>query len=273
MNKIFLLFISLFLVLVRLNENNLKDEFSGPDVVFFETFNDGGDRWITSRNEKYTGTLNVREADDPFKIPGDKGLVVENEAKHHGISVRLPTINNKNKDLVIQYEVRLMNGLQCGGAYIKLLTEATLPSDLGDFKDSTPYTIMFGPDRCGSNDKVHFIFRHQNPISKQWEEKHCNKTSPVKSDTLTHLYTLHVTPENKYELFIDMESVASGSLLENFNPPVNPPEMIDDPEDKKPSDWIDDAEIPDPQATKPEDWDEDAPATIIDPMLGNPKVG
>jgi len=187
MNKIFFLFISL-VVLVRLNENNLKDEFNGPDVVFMESFDDG-DRWITSKEDKYTGTFKVREANDPIKIEGEKGLVVENEAKHHGISVRLPTIDNKDKDLVIQYEVRLMNGLQCGGAYIKLLTEESLPSDLGNFKDSTPFSIMFGPDRCGTNDVVHFIFRHQNPVSKKWEEKHCNKTSTTKTDTLTHVYS------------------------------------------------------------------------------------
>jgi hypothetical protein len=41
-----------------------------------------------------------------------------------------------------------------------------------------------------------------------------------------------------------LRQVKSGSLLENFKPPVNPPKMIDDPEDKKPADWVDEAEYP-----------------------------
>ena len=39
---------------------------------------------------------------------------------------------------------------------------------------------------------------------------------------------------------------------------------IDDPDDKKPIDWVEEAKIPDPAATKPEDWDEDAPLEIPD---------
>lgn len=38
---------------------------------------------------------------------------------------------------------------------------------------------------------------------------------------------------------MDGESKKSGSLFEDFEPPFNPPEEIDDPEDKKPSDWVD----------------------------------
>lgn len=33
--------------------------------------------------------------------------------------------------------------------------------------------------------------------------------------------------------------------------------MMDDPEDKKPEDWVDEAKIPDEKATKPDDWDEE----------------
>ena len=34
---------------------------------------------------------------------------------------------------------------------------------------------MFGPDRCGSDAKLHFIFRHVNPKNRTVEEKHCKK--------------------------------------------------------------------------------------------------
>jgi len=39
-------------------------------------------------------------------------------------------------------------------------------------------------------------------------------------------------------------------LLEDFNPPVNPSKLIDDPEDKKPENWVDKKKIPDPEAVK-----------------------
>jgi len=46
------------------------------------------------------------------------------------------------------------------------------------------------------------------------------------------------------------ESSKTGNLLEDFEPAVNPPKEIDDSEDKKPEDWVDEAKIADPDATK-----------------------
>lgn len=45
-------------------------------------------------------------------------------------------------------------------------------TDLKNFNDKTPYTIMFGPDKCGNDFKLHFIFRHVNPLNGEIEEKH-----------------------------------------------------------------------------------------------------
>jgi calnexin len=56
--------------------------------------------------------------------------------------------------LAFQYELKLgSDGITCGGAYMKLVTDddAFTPEGL---VDSTPYTIMFGPDKCGSTNKV-----------------------------------------------------------------------------------------------------------------------
>lgn len=50
---------------------------------------------------------------------------------------------------------------------------------------------------------MHFIFRHQNPISKEFEEKHMKNPPAIKSDKLTHLYTLHVRPDNTFAVYID----------------------------------------------------------------------
>nr|CAI5860077.1 unnamed protein product [Callosobruchus analis] len=121
---------------------------------------------------------------------------------------------------------------------------------------------MFGPDKCGNDHKLHFIFKHKNPLNGTVEEKHCQKPK------LPHLYTLIINPDNTFEVRVDNKVVNSGSLLEDFVPPVNPPEEIEDPNDKKPEDWDEREKIPDPSATKPDDWDE--PTHIPDPKGEKP---
>lgn len=176
----------------------------------------------------------------------------------------------------MQYEVKLQKGLECGGAYVKLLTEGEDGAAVGlrageEYTDKTPFTIMFGPDKCGTTNKVHFIFRHKNPVTGEWEEKHLKNPPLPKITKTTALYTLIVRPDETYEILVNDESVKSGSLLEDFDPPVNPPKEIDDPTDFKPETWVDVQQIPDPHATKPTDWDEDAPATIIDETATMPE--
>lgn len=65
--------------------------------------------------------------------------------------------------------------LECGGAYLKLIADVEGSEfDGTQFNADTPYSVMFGPDRCGATDKVHFIFRHENPITHEIEEKHAS---------------------------------------------------------------------------------------------------
>lgn len=68
----------------------------------------------------------------------------------------------------------------------------------------------------------------------------------------------------------NFQVINTGSLLEDFTPPVNPPKEIDDPDDFMPKDWDEREKIPDPDATKPDDWDEDAPMQIQDPDAVKP---
>lgn len=50
------------------------------------------------------------------------------------------------------------DGLECGGAYIKLLKEnADLHAE--EFSNASPYVIMFGPDKCGATNKVNMFSR------------------------------------------------------------------------------------------------------------------
>ncbi|KAJ9062735.1 hypothetical protein DSO57_1007646 [Entomophthora muscae] len=254
---------------------------------FFEQFDDSWQKkWIVSEAVKekpkdsqededlfkFTGRWEVEEPSVYRASEGDKGLVVKDAAKHHAISYTFKeTVDNKDKPLVVQYEVKLQNGLECGGAYLKLLSKNKdfVPKK---FDDKAPYTIMFGPDKCGSTNKVHFIFRHENPLTHVFEEKHLQSAPMAKHSTkLTTLYTLVVSPNNTYNIFVNMDSVKSGSLLEDFEPAVNPAKEIEDVDDKKPSDWVDVARIPDPEATKPEDWDESQPRQIPDETAVKPE--
>lgn len=118
--------------------------------------------------------------------------------------------------------------------------------------------------------QVHFIFQHKNPKTGEYEEKHLKSPPMARIVKTTSLYTLIVKPDQTYEIRIDGEKQKEGSLLEDFTPSVNPEKEIDDPKDKKPEDWVDEARIADPEATKPEDWDEDAPYEILDEEATKP---
>ncbi|KAK7078682.1 hypothetical protein SK128_008583 [Halocaridina rubra] len=259
-----------------------------PDAYLMETFDDAttmDTTWVRSQAKKegvdddiakYDGLWSI-EAAERLPLTGDRGLVLKSKAKHAAISAHLkkPFVFS-NKPFIVQYEVNLQNGQECGGAYIKLLSVADSGRlDLKNFHDKTPYTIMFGPDKCGNDFKLHFIFRHVNPLTKEIEEKHAKRPKdkieePFK-DKKPHLYTLIIRPDNSYEILLDHEVVNKGSLLEDFTPPVNPPKEIDDPEDFMPEDWDEREKIPDPEATKPDDWDEDAPIQTADPDAVKPK--
>ena len=200
----------------------------------------------------------------------DKGLYVDSPARHYGVSSLLAKPFDPSEGLVLQYEVTLQDGLDCGGAYLKFLT-ATNDLAPESLNGDSPYTVMFGPDKCGGTNKVHVIFRHKNPLDGTVEEKHLATPPSMVSDSLPHLYTLVVRPDNTFEVRVDGEVKSEGDLLADFEPPFNPPAEIDDPEDSKPADWVDDAKIDDPEAVKPDDWDEDAPREIPDEEAEKPE--
>uniref|UniRef100_A0AAY4BNR0 Calnexin n=1 Tax=Denticeps clupeoides TaxID=299321 RepID=A0AAY4BNR0_9TELE len=254
---------------------------------FAESFDRGTlDSWVLSKAKKddideeiakYDGKWEVEEMKDS-KLPGDKGLVLKSRAKHHAISGLLlrPFVFN-TKPLIVQYEVNFQTGIDCGGAYVKLLSQ-TPELDLDQFVDKTPYTIMFGPDKCGEDYKLHFIFRHKNPKTGEFEEKH----------------VLKMLDFGRKTLYLQNTVVNSGNLLNDMTPAVNPPAEIEDPNDQKPEDWderdedapakVQDEEavkpdgwlddepeyIGDPDALKPEDWDEDMDGEWEAPQVSNP---
>ncbi|XP_065574575.1 calnexin-like isoform X3 [Artemia franciscana] len=246
----------------------LAEHFDNPEAI--------GTKWVKSQAKKegtdeslakYDGLWAIEPASKE-PIPGDLGLVMKSKAKHAAISALLEKpFHFTDKPLIVQYDVTLQNGQECGGAYLKLL-QYDKEMRLSQFTDKTPYTIMFGPDKCGNDHKLHFIFQHKNPKNESFEEKHAKKPSTKLdeyfSDKKPHLYRLQVYPDNTFDVSVDYKIINKGSLLEDMVPPVNPPSEIDDPEDRMPSDWDEREKIPDPAAVKPEDWDEDAPEQVID---------
>ncbi|KAF9013632.1 Calreticulin-domain-containing protein [Hymenopellis radicata] len=248
---------------------------------FLEQFTDDwAQRWTPSEATKktpvggetfsYVGEWKVEEPSIAV-VAGDEGLVAKTKAAHHAISAPFSEpIDFKAEPLVVQYEVKYQKGGNCGGGYIKLLEDGFQTSGK-EFSDTTPWVVMFGPDLTCPGTKVHFIFRHKNPLTGEFEEKHLKLPHKPSIEKLTNLYTLVINPDSTFEVFFNGESKRSGSLLEEFEPAVNPDKEVDDASDTKPEDWVDTKRIADPEAVKPEDWDEEAPYEILDEEAEKPE--
>lgn len=267
---------------ISLNMAKMKS-YSSPRVkpeglYMYESFDDEQQfkkLWLQSQDPKYEGKWQLNSG--PDRPHPDLQLLLPHKARHYAISSKLnePFKFSDDKPLIVQYEVQFREGLDCGGAYVKLLRQSSL-GDLNKLNDKTPYSIMFGPDKCGSESKLHFITQYLNPKTQEYSEKHWKQAKYVSSlmavfsDKKHHLFRLVLEPSGSFEIFLDNKSVGKGNLLEDVDPPINPPKEIVDPNDKKPADWDERAQIDDPDAKKPDDWDEDAPKLIEDPNATKP---
>ncbi|CAA6659679.1 unnamed protein product [Spirodela intermedia] len=222
------------------------------DPLFYESFDETFEgRWIVSEKDDYKGTWKHSKSEGHE----DHGLLVSEPAKKYAIVKELDeAVNLKDGTVVLQYEVRLQNGLECGGAYLKYLRLQEAGWIPKEFDNESPYSIMFGPDKCGGTNKVHFILKHKN--TGEYVEHHLKFPPSVPYDKLTHVYTAILKPDN--------EKKANFLSGDDFEPPLVPSKTIPDPDDKKPEDWDEREKIPDPDAVKPDDWDEDAPMEIED---------
>lgn len=262
--------------------NLTNQPYVANEAVLFEQFAGETSRWKASNAVKagtdgefsYVGKWAIEEPSVFPGFKGEKGLVAKSPAAHHAISAILDKpLDNKGKTLVLQYEVKFQEALECGGAYIKLLSENdALHTE--EFSNDSPYQVMFGPDKCGSTNKVHFIIRRKNPKTGEYEEKHLKNPTPARLNRSSNLYTLIIKDNQDFEIRINGKVVRSANLHDKgiMFPSINPPAEIEDVEDTKPADWVDDVTIPDPdQATKPEDWDESEPLKIPDPEALKPE--
>ncbi|KAB1201697.1 hypothetical protein CJ030_MR7G000346 [Morella rubra] len=244
---------------------------SDSDVIYSDSFDESFDsRWIVSQKDEYKGVWKHSKSEGH----DDYGLLVSEKARKYAIVKDLDeSVSLKDRTIVLQYEVRLQNGLECGGAYLKYLRPQEAGWQPKEFDNDSPYSFMFGPDKCGSTNKVHFILKHKNPKSGEYVEHHLKSPPSVPSDKLSHVYTAVLRPDNEVRILIDGEEKTKANFLvaDDFEPPLIPAKTIPDPDDKKPEDWDERAKIPDPNAVKPDDWDEDAPMEIEDEEAVKPE--
>jgi len=254
------------------------------EVYINEDFSSGWeDRFVKSTEWKSASEMGewATTAGKYYADENDMAIQTSEDARFYGLSAKLDKeFDNKGKDLILQYEVKFEQKIDCGGAYIKLWGPE---GDQASFGGDTPYSIMFGPDVCGSTRRTHAIFNYppkdDNLLIKNDVTLSVNQ--------LPHLYTFHVKSDNTFEIYVDGDVVREGSLEDNWD--FLEPKEIKDPAVSKPSDWVDAKKIPDPEDVKPEgyddippqipdpdaempdDWDEDEDGEWEAPMLDNPE--
>jgi len=210
----------------------------------FANFDGIGSIWSLSSSSKGDGS----KFDGRWAIEGnsanlkDLGLVAKDKARHHAISAKMnkkvdfTDLHDAQKQFVVQYEVKYQDTMECGGSYLKLVAEADEEFSSDTFNDKTLYSVMFGPDKCGLESRIHFIVNYKNPVTGTVEEKHAKASSDFKeifTDGKSHLITLVVDYDGAFEILVDQKSVNKGSLLTDMSPAINPSAEIDDPSDSK----------------------------------------
>merc|ERR1719273_2287764 len=241
-------------------------------IYFSETFPDGWEnRWTVSEWKKSEGTDGKWQAAAGKWFQDEKedaGIQTAEDSKFFGISAGFDSFSNANKELIVQYQAKYEKDVECGGGYLKVGPKM---SDGTTFGDPTPYSIMFGPDKCGYTKRTHLIFTYKgkNVLKKS------DLSYKQEGEGTSHLYRLGVKPDNTVKVEIDGEKIYEGSLKEDWE--LLAAKEISDPDDKKPSDWVDDSMMDDPEDQKPDDWTDEK--RIVDdeedgeweaPMKDNP---
>jgi len=251
-------------------------------VYFSETFGAGWEsRWVASEWKKSEGTQGdfVSATGKWFADEKeDAGIQTSEDSRFYGLSANFDTFSNAGKDLIIQYQAKYEKDVECGGGYVKVGPKI---EDQAAFGDPTPYNVMFGPDKCGYNKRTHLIFNYKgkNVLKKS------DLAYKQDGDGTSHLYSMTLKPDNTVIVEVDQEELYKGSLKEDWEvlkaKVINDPDdkkpsdwidtsMMDDPEDKKPDVWADEKRIVDDEAKKPDDWDDEEDGEWEAPMKDNP---
>ena len=219
-----------------------------------------------------TSTTSSARADDSrvrhnsFESAGDTTTTIQQQGRSH------------TQPLVVQYVVQYTRRQGCAAAYVKLLGSASA-QDLTRVTDKTPFTIMFGPDQCGTKKTIQFIFQFKSPVTGLMEEVVAlplrNAASLMLFDNnKPHILTLIMRPDNSFSIRCDGQVVSSGLLTDEllFEKPLGNTPTLPDPDDAKPDDWVDESTVVDESDVKPDDWDESQPMKVPDPTARKPTL-
>lgn len=196
-------------------------------ILFKEEFNPGWEtRWKSSKwKEKQQGLFISTKGKWYGDIELASAIQTSENMKFYELSTKLdPPINTKDKTLVLQYSVKFEQVIDCGGGYIKLINGSY---DSDTFGGESPVVIMFGPDICGTDNKVHLILDHKGK-GYLWK-----KRPYAPNDKLTHIYTFALYPNGSYAVYLDAQSIENGTISDDWQFTV--PKEIPDPDERKPA--------------------------------------
>jgi len=252
-------------------------------VYFSETFDANWEsRWVKSQWKDSEGTAGkwaLAAGKHSLDEKEDSGIQTTEDSKFFGISAAFDSFSNDGKELIVQYQAKYEKDVECGGGYLKIGPKM---DDATKFGDPTVYNIMFGPDKCGYTKRTHLIFNYKgkNVLKK------ADLDYKQEGEGTSHLYRMILKPDNTVRVEIDEDKIYEGSIKEDWE--VLKPKVIEDPEDKKPSDWVEDSMMDDPEdkkpdewvtekrivdaaAKKPDDWDDEEDGEWEAPMIDNPE--
>ena len=263
---------SLFSSKVDRDENG-RPKLPDCRILYYENFSDPNvlDRWLRTTNFRFTGKWIAQQTYPLQTRRFEKAIVTQSRTASHAISTKFRhPISVPGEPLVIQFEARVQLLFTCASPFMTIFTDADF--DPLDLSNETFRWIEFGPQNCLNKNQTHLdVFTRASDGS---HIRHSLKRAPwIPVDEIAHLYTLIIRPDGTFEILVDNRSMRNGTFTGDFAPPIFDLPTIDDPNDKKPDDWVDDVLILDPNAVKPADWDDDAPMMIPDPKRLNPPKG
>jgi len=237
-----------------------------PNSLLWETFDNDATvkNWRLGADSPWNGTWEITVAPDNdeyvkknYTIAGNKWLKMASESpSRYSAIVDLKKPFNffiENKPLFVHYEIRHFSPQDCGGGYMKLMNNKPKM-----FTNETDYVIMFGYDYCGGPAKNHFIIKFKDQKTGEVKEHYIPQTFIMKKNPYSDYFRLELYPNDT--VILTSSAYRSGDVLvasiaTDTKPSMQPPEMIDDPDDKKPDDWVDAETIDDETDVKPDDWD------------------
>jgi hypothetical protein len=137
----------------------------------------------------------------------DTGILTETMDQQYVISRKFPSFSMKERPLVVQFTLRMHQDPICGGNYLKVLPKNF---DGKRFNSNSKFLLMFGPDICEQNEKIHILLPYKG-VHYQ-----VNKEMTFPNDTLTHQLTLIVKPDFSVVYLLDNSEVFSGNLKKDF---------------------------------------------------------